>query len=158
MKKTAALIFCAVLVLTLIAGCKKKGTVIDTKGNGSLTSDTVSNNPSGSSESTGSDVVIDVDDKNDDWGDVIIDVEGGDKDKDKDKDKSPSNTSSKSGTAGSTPSKTDDSSSSASSSASSSSSSQSSSSSGSTSSSGSSSNSSSSKPYDDKDQGFGPWV
>lgn len=128
MKKTAALIFCAVLVLTLIAGCKKKGTVIDTKGNGSLTSDTVSNNPSGSSESTGSDVVIDVDDKNDDWGDVIIDVEGGDKDKDKDKDKSPSNTSSKSGTAGST------------------------------SSSGSSSNSSSSKPYDDKDQGFGPWV
>lgn len=83
MKKTAALIFCAVLVLTLIAGCKKKGTVIDTKGNGSLTSDTVSNNPSGSSESTGSDVVIDVDDKNDDWGDVIIDVEGGDKDKDK---------------------------------------------------------------------------
>lgn len=156
MKKTAALIFCAVLVLTLIAGCKKKGTVIDTKGNGSLTSDTVSNNPSGSSESTGSDVVIDVDDKNDDWGDVIIDVE--DKDKDKDKDKSPSNTSSKSGTAGSTPSKTEDSSSSASSSASSSSSSQSSSSSGSTSSSGSSSNSSSSKPYDDKDQGFGPWV
>lgn len=136
MKKTAALIFCAVLVLTLIAGCKKKGTVIDTKGNGSLTSDTVSNNPSGSSESTGSDVVIDVDDKNDDWGDVIIDVEGGDKDKDKDKDKSPSNTSSKSGTAGSTPSKTE----------------------GSTSSSGSSSNSSSSKPYDDKDQGFGPWV
>lgn len=133
MKKTAALIFCAVLVLTLIAGCKKKGTVIDTKGNGSLTSDTVSNNPSGSSESTGSDVVIDVDDKNDDWGDVIIDVEGGDKDKDKDKDKSPSNTSSKSGTAGSTPSKTEDSSS-------------------------SSSNSSSSKPYDDKDQGFGPWV
>lgn len=90
MKKTAALIFCAVLVLTLIAGCKKKGTVIDTKGNGSLTSDTVSNNPSGSSESTGSDVVIDVDDKNDDWGDVIIDVEDGDKDKDKDKDKSPS--------------------------------------------------------------------
>lgn len=156
MKKTAALIFCAVLVLTLIAGCKKKGTVIDTKGNGSLTSDTVSNNPSGSSESTGSDVVIDVDDKNDDWGDVIIDVE--DKDKDKDKDKSPSNTSSKSGTAGSTPSKTEGSSSSASSSASSSSSSQSSSSSGSTSSSGSSSNSSSSKPYDDKDQGFGPWV
>lgn len=156
MKKTAALIFCAVLVLTLIAGCKKKGTVIDTKGNGSLTSDTVSNNPSGSSESTGSDVVIDVDDKNDDWGDVIIDVEGGDKDKDKDK--SPSNTSSKSGTADSTPSKTEDSSSSASSSASSSSSSQSSSSSGSTSSSGSSSNSSSSKPYDDKDQGFGPWV
>lgn len=156
MKKTAALIFCAVLVLTLIAGCKKKGTVIDTKGNGSLTSDTVSNNPSGSSESTGSDVVIDVDDKNDDWGDVIIDVEGGDKDKDKDK--SPSNTSSKSGTAGSTPSKTEGSSSSASSSASSSSSSQSSSSSGSTSSSGSSSNSSSSKPYDDKDQGFGPWV
>lgn len=136
MKKTAALIFCAVLVLTLIAGCKKKGTVIDTKGNGSLTSDTVSNNPSGSSESTGSDVVIDVDDKNDDWGDVIIDVEDGDKDKDKDKDKSPSNTSSKSGTAGSTPSKTE----------------------GSTSSSGSSSNSSSSKPYDDKDQGFGPWV
>ena len=133
MKKTAALIFCAVLVLTLIAGCKKKGTVIDTKGNGSLTSDTVSNNPSGSSESTGSDVVIDVDDKNDDWGDVIIDVEGGDKDKDKDKDKSLSNTSSKSGTAGSTPSKTEDSSS-------------------------SSSNSSSSKPYDDKDQGFGPWV
>lgn len=93
MKKTAALIFCAVLVLTLIAGCKKKGTVIDTKGNGSLTSDTVSNNPSGSSESTGSDVVIDVDDKNDDWGDVIIDVEGGDKDKDKDKDKSPSSSS-----------------------------------------------------------------
>ena len=92
MKKTAALIFCAVLVLTLIAGCKKKGTVIDTKGNGSLTSDTVSNNPSGSSESTGSDVVIDVDDKNDDWGDVIIDVE--DKDKDKDKDKSPSSSSS----------------------------------------------------------------
>ena len=136
MKKTAALIFCAVLVLTLIAGCKKKGTVIDTKGNGSLTSDTVSNNPSGSSESTGSDVVIDVDDKNDDWGDVIIDVEDGDKDKDKDKDKSPSNTLSKSGTAGSTPSKTE----------------------GSTSSSGSSSNSSSSKPYDDKDQGFGPWV
>lgn len=132
MKKTAALIFCAVLVLTLIAGCKKKGTVIDTKGNGSLTSDTVSNNPSGSSESTGSDVVIDVDDKNDDWGDVIIDVEGGDKDKgkdkdkDKDKDKSPSSSSQ--------------------------------SSSGSTSSSGSSSNSSSSKPYDDKDQGFGPWV
>ena len=139
MKKTAALIFCAVLVLTLIAGCKKKGTVIDTKGNGSLTSDTVSNNPSGSSESTGSDVVIDVDDKNDDWGDVIIDVEGGDKDKDKDKDKSPSNTSSKSGTAGSTPSKTEGSSSGASSSA-------------------SSSSSSSSKPYDDKDQGFGPWV
>ena len=135
MKKTAALIFCAVLVLTLIAGCKKKGTVIDTKGNGSLTSDTVSNNPSGSSESTGSDVVIDVDDKNDDWGDVIIDVEGGDKDKDK----SPSNTSSKSGTAGSTPSKTEGSSSGASSSA-------------------SSSSSSSSKPYDDKDQGFGPWV
>lgn len=132
MKKTAALIFCAVLVLTLIAGCKKKGTVIDTKGNGSLTSDTVSNNPSGSSESTGSDVVIDVDDKNDDWGDVIIDVEGGDKDKgkdkdkDKDKDKSPLSSSQ--------------------------------SSSGSTSSSGSSSNSSSSKPYDDKDQGFGPWV
>lgn len=92
MKKTAALIICAVLVLTLIAGCKKKGTVIDTKGNGSLTSDTVSNNPSGSSESTGSDVVIDVDDKNDDWGDVIIDVE--DKDKDKDKDKSPSSSSS----------------------------------------------------------------
>ena len=139
MKKTAALIFCAVLVLTLIAGCKKKGTVIDTKGNGSLTSDTVSNNPSGSSESTGSDVVIDVDDKNDDWGDVIIDVEGGDKDKDKDKDKSPSNTSSKSGTAGSTPSKTEGSSSGASSSA-------------------SSSSSSSSKPYDDKDQGFGPGV
>lgn len=128
MKKTAALIFCAVLVLTLIAGCKKKGTVIDTKGNGSLTSDTVSNNPSGSSESTGSDVVIDVDDKNDDWGDVIIDVEDGDKgkDKDKDKDKSPLSSSQ--------------------------------SSSGSTSSSGSSSNSSSSKPYDDKDQGFGPWV
>ena len=124
MKKTAALIFCAVLVLTLIAGCKKKGTVIDTKGNGSLTSDTVSNNPSGSSESTGSDVVIDVDDKNDDWGDVIIDVEDGDKDKDKDK--SPLSSSQ--------------------------------SSSGSTSSSGSSSNSSSSKPYDDKDQGFGPWV
>ena len=120
MKKTAALIFCAVLVLTLIAGCKKKGTVIDTKGNGSLTSDTVSNNPSGSSESTGSDVVIDVDDKNDDWGDVIIDVEDGDKDK------SPLSSSQ--------------------------------SSSGSTSSSGSSSNSSSSKPYDDKDQGFGPWV
>ena len=119
MKKTAALIFCAVLVLTLIAGCKKKGTVIDTKGNGSLTSDTVSSNPSGSSESTGSDVVIDVDDKNDDWGDVIVD----DGNKDKDKDKSPSNTSSKSGTA-----------------------------------SGSSSNNSSSKPYDDKDQGFGPWV
>lgn len=130
MKKTAALIFCAVLVLTLIAGCKKKGTVIDTKGNGSLTSDTVSKNPSGSSESTGSDVVIDVDDKNDDWGDVIIDVEDGDKgkdkDKDKDKDKSPLSSSQ--------------------------------SSSGSTSSSGSSSNSSSSKPYDDKDQGFGPWV
>ncbi len=128
MKKTAALIFCAVLVLTLIAWCKKKGTVIDTKGNGSLTSDTVSNNPSGSSESTGSDVVIDVDDKNDDWGDVIIDVEDGDKgkDKDKDKDKSPLSSSQ--------------------------------SSSGSTSSSGSSSNSSSSKPYDDKDQGFGPWV
>ena len=128
MKKTAALIFCAVLVLTLIAGCKKKGTVIDTKGNGSLTSDTVSNNPSGSSESTGSDVVIDVDDKNDDWGDVIIDVEDGakGKDKDKDKDKSPLSSSQ--------------------------------SSSGSTSSSGSSSNSSSSKPYDDKDQGFGPWV
>lgn len=130
MKKTAALIFCAVLVLTLIAGCKKKGTVIDTKGNGSLTSDTVSNNPSGSSESTGSDVVIDVDDKNDDWGDVIIDVEDGDKgkdkDKDKNKDKSPLSSSQ--------------------------------SSSGSTSSSGSSSNSSSSKPYDDKDQGFGPWV
>ena len=126
MKKTAALIFCAVLVLTLIAGCKKKGTVIDTKGNGSLTSDTVSNNPSGSSESTGSDVVIDVDDKNDDWGDVIIDVEDGDKGKDKDKDKSPLSSSQ--------------------------------SSSGSTSSSGSSSNSSSSKPYDDKDQGFGPWV
>ena len=158
MKKTAALIFCAVLVLTLIAGCKKKGTVIDTKGNGSLTSDTVSSDPSGSSESTGSDVVIDVDDKNDDWGDVIIDVEDGDKDKDKDKDKSPSNTSSKSGTAaGSTPSKTEESSSSASSS-SSSSSSQSGSSSESTSSSGSSSSSSSSKPYDDKDQGFGPWV
>lgn len=96
MKKTAALIFCAVLVLTLIAGCKKKGTVIDTKGNGSLTSDTVSSDPSSSSDSTGSDVVIDVDDKNDDWGDVIIDVEGGDKDKDKDKDKSPSNTQSSS--------------------------------------------------------------
>lgn len=155
MKKTAALIFCAVLVLALIAGCKMKGTfVIDTKDNSSLTSDTVSSDPSGSSESTGSDVVIDVDDKNDDWGDVIVD----DGNKDKDKDKSPSNTSSKSGTASSsTPSKTEGSSSSESSS-SSSSSSQPSSSSESTSSSGSSSNNSSSKPYDDKDQGFGPWV
>ena len=68
MKKTAALIFCAVLVLTLIAGCKRRVPLLIQRGNGSLTSDTVSNNPSGSSESTGSDVVIDVDDKNDDWG------------------------------------------------------------------------------------------
>ena len=31
-EKNSGTYFCAVLVLTLIAGCKKKGTVIDTKG------------------------------------------------------------------------------------------------------------------------------